>query len=380
MSIRIRPYRNGGWEVDIRVITPDGSRQFRERKRATMSSKSAAVRWAEGRERVLFERLMNPPQDHSPRKEVPTLRAFAPRFLDGHARANRQKPSGVAAKEMILRVHLEPTLGHKKLDAIHNEDVQQLKYRLAKKAPKTVNNILTVLNVLLKKAVDWGAMDRMPCAVTLLPVPKTSMSFYDFDEYERLVVAASAIDATAHLIVLLGGEAGLRCGEMIALEWRDLDLAKRQLCVQRSDWNGQVTTPKGGRLRYVPLTIRLAAAFRDHRHLRCPNVLCQDDGQALTRQMVQYRVLRASRRAKLSQAGVHILRHTFCSHLAMRGAPPRAIQELAGHRELGMTQRYMHLSPAALDSAIRLLDQPSVLQSFGDLGETGTIPEGKING
>jgi integrase len=45
-----------------------------------------------------------------------------------------------------------------------------------------------------------------------------------------------------------------------------------------------------------------------------------------TRQMVQYRVLRASRRAKLSQDGVHILRHTFCSHLAMRGAPPRAIQ------------------------------------------------------
>ena len=96
-----------------------------------------------------------------------------------------------------------------------------------------------------------------------------------------------------------------------------------------------MTTPKGGRLRYVPLTIRLAAAFRDHRHLRSPRVLCQDDGQPLTRQMVQYRVLRASRRAKLSQDGVHILRHTFCSHLAMRGAPPRAIQELAGHRGTG---------------------------------------------
>jgi len=49
------------------------------------------------------------------------------------------------------------------------------------------------------------------------------MSFFDFDEYERLVLA-SALDATAHLIVLLGGEAGLRCGEMIALEWRDVDL------------------------------------------------------------------------------------------------------------------------------------------------------------
>ena len=51
----------------------------------------------------------------------------------------------------------------------------------------------------------------------------------------------------------------------------------------------------------------------------------------------------------------------------MRGAPPRAIQELAGHRELGMTQRYMHLSPAALDSGIRLLDQPLAVQGFGDI-------------
>ena len=142
---------------------------------------------------------------------------------------------------------------------------------------------------------------------------------------------------------------------MIALEWGDVDLAKRQLCVQRSDWNGQVTTPKGGRLRYVPLTDPTRGRAPRSSASAEPNVLCQDDGQPLTRQMVQYRVLRASRRAKLSQDGVHILRHTFCSHLAMRGAPPRAIQELAGHRELGMTQRYMHLSPAALDSAIRLL-------------------------
>jgi len=64
----------------------------------------------------------------------------------------------------------------------------------------------------------------------------------------------------------------------------------------------------------------------------------------------------------------------------MRGAPSRAIQELADHRELGMTQRYMHLSPTALDRAIRLLDQPSVLQSFGDILETGRASEGRING
>ena len=187
MSVTIRPYRRGGWEVDIRVVTPDGTREFRVRKRAPVSSRSAAARWAEGRERVLFERLMKPPQDNAPPKEVPTLREFVSRFLDGHPRANRQKPSGIAAKEMILRVHLVPALGHKRLDAIKSEDVQHLKGRLSTKAAKTVNNILTVLNVVLKKAVDWDVIDRMPCAVTLLPVPKTSMSFYDFDEYERLV-------------------------------------------------------------------------------------------------------------------------------------------------------------------------------------------------
>ena len=56
--------------------------------------------------------------------------------------------------------------------------------------------------------------------------------------------------------------------------------------------------------------------------------------------------------------GVHILRHTFCSHLAMQGAPARAIQELAGHQDITTTQRYMHLSPAALDAAVQLLDGP----------------------
>ena len=156
----------------------------------------------------------------------------------------------------------------------------------------------------------------------------------------------------------------------MALEWTDIDLATRQLCVQRSDWKGQVTVPKSGRLRYVPLTIRLAAALRDHRHLRGRRVLCAEDGRPLRQREVQGLVLRAARRANLANGGVHVLRHTFCSHLAMRGAPGRAIQELAGHGDLGTTQRYMHLSPAALDAAIRLLDTGPSGRNFGDIVET----------
>jgi integrase len=68
-------------------------------------------------------------------------------------------------------------------------------------------------------------------------------------------------------------------------------------------------------------------------------------------------VERAQRRAGFEPTGnVHILRHTFCSHLAVRGAPAKAIQELAGHANLTTTLRYMHLSPSARDRAIELLN------------------------
>ena len=61
------------------------------------------------------------------------------------------------------------------------------------------------------------------------------------------------------------GDAGLRCGEMMALEWTDVDLAKRQLWVPRSDSKGNVTVPKSGQLRYVPLTTGLAASDGNRR-------------------------------------------------------------------------------------------------------------------
>jgi site-specific recombinase XerD len=74
----------------------------------------------------------------------------------------------------------------------------------------------------------------------------------------------------------------------------------------------------------------------------------------------------AARAAKLEARGVHVLRHTFCSHLAMRGAPVTTIQQLAGHQDLSTTQRYMHLSPFALNEGIHLLESPGVLPRRGN--------------
>jgi integrase len=214
-------------------------------------------------------------------------------------------------------------------------------------------------------------IDRMPCTIRLLKTSSSTPQFHDFDAYASLGRAARELGWRTELIVLLGGDAGLRLGEILALERTDLDLQKRQICVARSTWKGITTLPKGGRIRYVPMTIRLAAALKVARHLRGRFVVCQDDGQALTMKMVQDAVKWSARRANVLP-GVHILRHTFCSHLAMKGAPTRAIQELAGHKDLATTQRYMHLSPAAIEGAIRLLDQNRDTNSLGDMLETSS--------
>jgi hypothetical protein len=55
--------------------------------------------------------------------------------------------------------------GRRRLDAIKSEDVQRLKAQLELKSPKTVNNVLNALSVLLKRAIERDVIERMPCTV-----------------------------------------------------------------------------------------------------------------------------------------------------------------------------------------------------------------------
>jgi hypothetical protein len=72
-------------------------------------------------------------------------------------------------------------VGYKTLASITTEDVQQLKSALSARSPKTVNNVLTVLNVLMRTAVEWNVIDRVPCAIKLLRTPRTEAGFYEFE-------------------------------------------------------------------------------------------------------------------------------------------------------------------------------------------------------
>jgi integrase len=379
MTVKIREWKKGkqvGFEVDIRFTYPDGA-PFRRRIKAPVESKSAAKRWGEARERDLF--LQPSPvvllQQEEKRKEVPTLQEFGPRFIEGYARANRHKASGVATKECILKKHLYRLLGDKKLDAITDEDVQNLKADLATKSRKTVNNVLSILNKLLKVAVKWKVIKELPCSIELLKVSSPVPAFYEFEEYERLVDAAQKIDSSTLVVVLLGGDAGLRRGEMIGLRWCDVDFRRQQLVIEQAVWAGIADAPKSGHGRIIPMTDALAAALRAHRHLRGERVLYTSDCEPVTAKILRGWVASAQNRAQLRLAtgALHILRHTFCSHLAMRGAPAKAIQELAGHENLMTTLRYMHLSPSARVGAIQLLNRRPAgageAQLLGDIVE-----------
>jgi site-specific recombinase XerD len=140
-----------------------------------------------------------------------------------------------------------------------------------------------------------------------------------------------------------------------------VDLPRTRITVRQNDWRGHIDAPKGGRSGTVDLCDRLADALAAHQpHSRLlaqdDRVLCRADGRPLTERIVRRHLEAAERLAGLPARGVHCLRHTFGAHLAMRGASPKAIQELMRHADLSMTQRYTHLSPAARESAVRLLD------------------------
>jgi integrase len=164
-------------------------------------------------------------------------------------------------------------------------------------------------------------------------------------------------------------------GEILALRWCDVDFRRGQISIQQAVWQGVVDVPKSGQGRVAPMTDALQSALQRARHLRGERVLYRDDGTPIVHATVRAWLEACERRAGLEVlGGLHKLRHTFCSHLAMRGAPPKAIQELAGHENLMTTLRYMHLSPAARKSAIALLNLRAEEDDFGDIVETGAKP------
>jgi integrase len=367
MSVKVRPYvkqgEQRGFEVDITFKWPDGE-PYRERVKSPVNSRSGSKTWGEQRLGELIRRgkLVSRPS-------APTFEEFAPLFIE-HSKALRQKPSTIIQKERILKFHVLPRYGKVRLDDFNAVHEQRIKAETLNRSPKTTNNLLCVINGIFKAAVKLKKLEHVPLILEMLPFESAAMDFYEPHEFEMLVDAAAKVDHQHLVFVLLCGEAGFRCGEVIAFEQTDVDYTRGVVNIRRAEWEGHVTLPKGGKPRAVEMTSRLADALRKNRHLNGDRVLWRNDGfPKVTQVLLSKWMSRIQRRAGLKETGgIHILRHTFCSRLAMAGAPAKAIQELAGHKDLSTTQRYMHLSPGAKSAAIRMLEKRPAFETVSGAG------------
>lgn len=360
MSVRKRKWKAAdgtpreAWVIDVTHRHPDG-RVERVRETSPATSK----RDAEAHERQIVNALIDGAyrREADAPKAVPTVKEFAEEFLT-EARANN-KPSSVAKKEVALREHIIPAFGATRLDAVGPREVEQFKVRLlagkgrkGSCAPKTAHSYVGVLGRMLRLAAEWGLIPAAP-GVKNVRVPTTPVEFFSFDEARRLVEAAAPEWRTMVVVAL---KTGLRIGELLALRWEDVDLKAGRIVVRRTIWKGHEGPPKSGRDREVPLGDEVLAVLKAHRHLKGKTVFCNADGSMLTAAQCRPPIEAAGRKAGLTKKGWHVLRHTFASHLAMRGASAKEVQELLGHGSLQMTMRYMHLSPKARRDAVRLLD------------------------
>jgi integrase len=355
-KITIAPYR-GGTTLEASVKMLVEGQEIRRRWKSPHTSRTATERWA--REKAKSYLTTRAAKEKEP---APIMAEYAVRYVVDHVRTSKLRPSTADTMHTTLKHHLIPMFGELRVDQINDDHIIEIKS--LDLAAGTINHILQVLSQILKHAAAKGLLSRMP-EIKRIRDRGGRHGFYSPADYNRLVNAAAS-EPRALVLVLLAGDAGMRIGEIMALEWSRIDYGANKVHVELSDWRGHIGPPKGGKPRSVPMTPRLRAALRDLEALRdseasSARVLTRSQGRfgqegARVTYSSSRQWLRAVHaRAGVAPLGIHALRHTFCSHLAMAGAPVTAIRDLAGHSSVAITQRYMHLAPAGMVSAIDLL-------------------------
>jgi len=223
---------------------------------------------------------------------------------------------------------------------------------------------------LASSAVSWGSLNQAVCAlrffygVTLgqatiperIPYarePCKLPTVLSADEIVRFLEAVSSLKSRVALTTAYA--AGLRVSEVVALKLRDIDSDRRVIRIE----NG-----KGGKERYVMLSAPLLGILRSYWRLARPS-LYLFPGRTENKPIEQT-VLHAACRSAAAAAGldkrvsVHVLRHSFATHLLESGADIRVIQVLLGHENLSTTARYTRVSTGLIAATASPLDRLSL--------------------
>jgi integrase len=338
-SICRRP--DGRWVAVIDLGWRDGKR---------------ARKYLYGRTRELVARklaraLTQQQQGHEFANERLTVEQFLARWLE--AKRGTVRPRTWARYEELVRLHVNPKLGKRRLARLRPEQLQQCYGELqASRSPATVLKVHRMLHSAFKLAVRWGAM---PQNTTELVVAPTSQR-HEFDtftaEQARSFLQAAQGDRLEALYVL-AITTGLRQGELLGLRWQDVDLERRRLQLVR-----QLKTRQSRRAVLLP---ELAAtALVDHRARQAaereqqggcweehglvfPNLVGRPLNRNNLRQRSFFPVLS---RAGLPRIRFHDLRHSCATLLLGEGVHPKIVSDLLGHSQIGITlDLYSHVTP-----------------------------------
>jgi integrase len=350
----------GAWMVHLDLPAPtiaDPNRRVRIRKTSPVNTKAGALE---------YERELRAAAPEALRKGKVTFARFVPEYLAYSSTNNRASTmrEKVAAFERLLVPFFGPMLLHE----IGKLQLEQYKAHRAAagRHPKTINNEAAHVVALLRYAVECGLLEKAP-RLKAMKLPPAEFDFLTFDEAERLLVAArTGPDKEPWgTMILVALRTGMRRGELRGLRWTDVDLAAGRLVVKvAADDQGVLTPPKSGRSREIPLSSEAVDALTWLRSspysgpLKSEHVFCRPDGKMWTQRQMENPLQYVCKRAGLRSIGWHGLRHTFASHLVMRGVVLQAVQELLGHATVAMTLRYAHLSPDVRRDAVQLLDRP----------------------
>ncbi len=302
------------------------------------------------------------------------------------------KPSSIRTTEVVLERWVLPRLGSEPLERVTPQDVDELRDAMQAHGlqPKTIRNYVLTLGAVYRHVLDprqrLNVATTNPVAAVELPkVPDyTGIRFISKDEVWCLADAAQpgAFQTHDRAFYLTAALAGLRFGELLALQWQDVDLMNSKLRVRWS-WDrksGTRTTPKSRRSqRTVPLNPELAGElerlgksslgenFDPDRHADA--LVFADPQTGLP--MIEHQVRRRYKLAR-AQAGlrgdlrIHDLRHTFATLAAGAGVPMTTLKEWLGHRDLATTQRYADYAPS-------LPHELAMLTTAFARSETGTL-------
>jgi integrase len=265
-----------------------------------------------------------------------------------------------------LGLYALPLLGRLRLAEIEPRHIKELAALVSdggRRKPRTVKLAIAPLRALLATAVEDGLIRSNPAAGVRIAQPDTLQDDLEDAAEERaltpeqLARLIAEIPDTHRPFVTFVAQTGLRIGEAIAVQWRDIDLEPGLLHIRRRYYRSAYAPPKTryGR-RVIPLTPTMAALLRSRRDLLQPAqaelVWPNRTGRPLNPDSTRARVLKpAAARAGVPWASWHTLRHTCGTLLFREGWSIKAVQHYLGHHSAAFTLAvYVHFLPGDMPS------------------------------